>query len=669
MLHKIGRGIFFEAPLDAGPSDLERVFDANGKLAKFNPTGYSVRDSQVQLARATHTALTTKRHLLAEAPCGVGKSIGYAVPAILTRESRKRVVLDVITGLSKVVYDPVIIVTANIALQEQLINKDLPMLREALGVPFTYGLLKGRANYVCNAQLDYGAYRDTRDDAATQGLVDLVETWADHTQTGDKSEFDIEIPSHVWRRFSMSNEECAGSSCAYFEQCRAYGAQRRALGSDIVVTNYHTLFSDIALQQTVGVCILPPEAPLILDEAHEAAEIARDILGGSLTLGNVLAALSSAAKAGLCARSQYDSHAFDVFNLLTQHARSKSYAKRLKQPAMPGTLPLGELLAALAERALADLTAGGLTPHERTVLQSANRRAGNAARMLKIIHELPEMYAVALDLPRDDKGTEFVAVDVRVVEPGEILATSMFRRPAVVMTSATLTTQHSFSLVQTELGVPRDLTDYADLPSPFDFQKQAMLVVPDTLPVDPNSDEFREAMAEAVCETVRLARGRTLGLFTSYRNLRLAADALRRQKCPYRVLQQGDAPRTMLTQQFRDDESSVLLGTTSFWTGVDVAGASLSCLLIDKLPFPEVNNPVMDALSDKYDDWFQRFSLPRAIMMFRQGAGRLIRSATDKGVIVVLDQRIRTKNYGAGFIQSLPPMRVSKNLADIRTMI
>ena len=669
MLHKLGRGIFEEAPLESGPAELESVFAANGLLAQFNGAGYAVRDSQVQLARAVHRALTEKRHLFAEAPCGTGKSIGYAVPAILTKKQRMIPVVDATTGKTKLVAQPVVIVTANIALQEQLVTKDLPMLQKALNVPFTFGLLKGRQNYLCRAQVEYGNGKESRDDTETQSSMSLLEAWAEVTRTGDKSELDVEPPHHVWRRFSMSNEECSGSACAFYNDCFAYSAQKVAMTSDIIVTNYHTLFADISLKRSIGVGILPEECAVILDEAHEAAEIARGVLGGTLTLGGVLSALSAAAKARLCMSGQYDKIAFALFDSLTKHAESPQYAKRLKEPDFGDTRRMAEILGGLSERAEADLSGGGHTPFERTALLSANKRASNAARILRLVADMPEAYAISLDLPRERNKTQSAIINVQVVEPGEILARSLFQRSAVVLTSATLTTQHSFSLVQSELGVPRDKSDYVDLPSPFDFNTQAMLIVPEGLPPDPNSDDFKARMVEVFAETVRLSKGRTLGLFTSYRNLRLAGDHLRSRRCPYQVYQQGDAPRTLLTQQFKNDTSSVLLGTTSFWTGVDVPGEALSCVFIDKLPFPEMGNPVMDALADKYDDWFFRFALPRAIMTFRQGVGRLIRATGDKGVIVVLDQRLRTKNYGMSFIQSLPKMRLSNDLNDIPTMI
>jgi ATP-dependent DNA helicase DinG len=669
MLHKLGRGIFEEAPLESGPAELEAVFAANGLLAQHNGGSYSVRDSQVQLARAVHRALTEKRHLFAEAPCGTGKSIGYAVPAILTKKERMVPAIDAITGKTKLVPQPVVIVTANIALQEQLVTKDLPMLQKALNVPFTFGLLKGRQNYLCRAQLEYGNNSESRDDTQTQSSVSLLEAWSEITRTGDKSELDVEPPHNVWRRFSMSNEECSGSACAFYNDCFAYNAQRAAMASDIIVTNYHTLFADISLKRSVGVGILPEDCAVILDEAHEAAEIARGVLGGTLTLGGVLSALSAASKARLCAAGQYDKIAFSLFESLTRFAEGPNYEKRLKESDFGDTRRLADILGGLAERAENELSGGGLTTFERTALLSANKRASNAARILRLTADLPVAYAISLDLPRERNKTQSAIINVQVVEPGEILARSLFQRSAVVMTSATLTTQHSFTLVQGELGAPRDRSDYVDLPTPFDFLSQALLIVPEGLPDDPNSDDFKARMVEVLAETVRLARGRTLGLFTSYRNLRLAGDHLRSKRCPYQIYQQGDAPRTLLTQQFKNDTNSVLLGTTSFWTGVDVPGEALSCVFIDKLPFPEMSNPVMDALAEKYDDWFFRFSLPRAIMTFRQGAGRLIRATSDRGVIVVLDQRLRTKKYGSAFIQSLPKMRVSNQLNDITSMI
>jgi ATP-dependent DNA helicase DinG len=670
MLHKLARGIFDEAPLESGPDELEQVFAANGTLAQHS-ANYTVRGSQLQLARAVYRALSEGRHLMVEAPCGTGKSIGYAVPAILTRDKRKIVTVDPNTGTPRIQYAPVIIVTANIALQEQLVKKDLPFLQKALPTPFTFGLLKGRQNYLCRTMYEYGSVSNERDTVAERDAARKVAEWAETTTTGDKSELDFEPPPNVWRRFSMSNDECPGRLCALFDQCHGYTAQRAAQTADVIVTNYHTLFADIHLRSTVGAGILPEHSPVILDEAHEAADIARDVMGGTLSLGMMLAAFSACSKAGLCGRGAHDNAVYNFFgtlDTLIQSGGGDGRTMRLRQKNDTDAGGLANTLAVYADRALqaVEIQGNALTANERTVLLAANKRALNAARLLQILDELPDMYVVALEKSQGNSPT----VSVKVIEPGQVLQQTLYKRPSVICTSATLTAQSTFELVRSELGAPRDHTDYADLPSPFDFQQQSLLIVPAGIPDDPNSEEFRNAMAEALCETVKYARGRTLGLFTSYRNLRLAGDALRASGCPYRVLQQGDAPRTLLTTEFRNDVNSVLLGTTSFWTGVDVPGEALSCVFIDKLPFPEMSNPVIGALSERYpDEWFQRFSLPRAIMTLRQGVGRLIRDANDRGVVVILDQRLRTKNYGHGVVRSLPQMPTSSNLADVKRFL
>jgi ATP-dependent DNA helicase DinG len=667
MLHKLARGIFDEAPLESGPEELENVFSANGLLAQHSPN-YQVRESQLQLARAVYRALTEKRHLMVEAPCGTGKSIGYAVPAILTRESRKYTTTDPLTGATTTNYAPVVIVTANIALQEQLVKKDLPFLQKALPIPFTFGLLKGRQNYLCRTMYEYGTPLLERDAAIDKEQISKIIEWAEHTSTGDKSELDFE-PSHaLWRRFSMSNDECAGKLCVLYDQCHGFAAQRTANNADVIVTNYHTLFADIHLRNTVGVGVLPVHSPVILDEAHEAADIARDVMGGTVTLGMILAAFSACSKAGLCGRGTHDDTVYKFFGELDalvqeMNADTNGKQQRLRKSRCTNAAQIADALAFYADKAMQaiEIQSHALTATERTMMLSANKRALHAARLLQIVDELPETYVVALEKTQGNS----TSAAIRVVEPSQVLEQTLYKRPSVICTSATLTAQGTFELVRSELGAPRDLTDYADLPTPFNFNKQSLLVIPTNIPDNPNSDEFRNAMADAICETVKHAKGRTLGLFTSYRNLRIAGDALRANNCPYRIFQQGDAPRTLLTSAFRDDVSSVLLGTTSFWTGVDVPGEALSCVFIDKLPFPEFGNPVLDALSERYDDWFQRFSLPRTIMTLRQGVGRLIRDANDRGVVVILDQRLRTKNYGHSIIRSLPDMPVTSNLKDI----
>jgi len=627
---------------------LEQVFGDGGLLARRFP-GYEKREGQVALARVVDQAMRDERHALGEGPCGTGKGVAYGVPSVWHARHRGK---------------KVVIATANIALQEQLVRKDLPLLSEVLPWPFTFALLKGRNNFLCRDRMAESEARGelagfTGDDLDRQ--LAEVAAWAETTTTGDVSELPFVPPPQVWSRFSVGSDDCKGDGCRFRDACFAERAKAAAAEADIVVTNYHLLFAHLAVRRETGQdLVLPAFDYLVLDEAHEAADIARDFFGFAVSEFAAIRLARFAEKLGkkkLAERLRRE--ASDFFAAVADHARSPAYKCRLKRPGFASAAqilnPLDEL-AAIAGRIEEDES---LDREDRAEGRIARRQASTAAARLREATALADPGKVYfIDL--DQKGR--AKLGAKPVHVADLLREELFGGTAsVTMVSATMTTAGTFDFIRAEAGVPDDALEVvAD--SPFDFEHQALLVVPEGLP-DPREPGFVEAAAGAFKKVIDLCDGRTLGLFTSYRNLNAVHERVRRNG--HRVLRQGELPRTELTRVFKEDVGSVLLGTESFWTGIDVPGEALTGLVIDKLPFPNMDDPVVDAICAQDRNAFNTYLVPRAIIMLRQGVGRLIRSQSDVGVAVILDRRIADKPYGRRFIKSLPPMLTTRNLDNI----
>lgn len=626
---------------------IDTVFGPNGIFAR-RFQGYAPRRGQIELTRAVDRAIEENAHLMAEAPTGTGKSIAYLVPAIRHAVQHGKRVL---------------VVTGNIALQEQLVGKDLPLLAEVLPWEFSFALLKGRQNYLCPSRLHEQEAEPQLDIPGEPFDVDTYQailSWAETTETGDKSELPFEPPARLWKRFSITSEDCKGNECRFRDQCFAAKAKAHAEQAMVVVTNYHMLLLHLHLREITGRdLILPPFDIAICDEGHKMADIAREFFGFRVTAGSVRWAGRLLGRMGhirLATALETEVSAF--FDALDTYASSDAYDRRLR---VPGVVTHQALRAALVEtfRVYQEGMDDVLDSDARAELTRAMARAMALVLQLDSAMGLTEEGSVYF-LERLPKGG--LALASKVVDVSERLRKLFFdATPSVIVTSATLTTGGSFEHAKRELGL-RDARELV-VESPFDFERQALLIVPEGMP-SPQEPVFADAVADVVARIVDLAEGRTLGLFTSYRNMNAAYERL--SGCGYRVLRQGDAPRTQLIEAFRKDVRSVLLGTESFWAGVDVPGESLSCVIIDRLPFPPPDDPVLDAVSERDPDWFQDFSLPRAIIAFKQGFGRLIRSQLDRGVVVVLDERLVTKRYGKKFIRSLPYTLKSRRLAHVR---
>ncbi|RME42781.1 MAG: ATP-dependent DNA helicase [Deltaproteobacteria bacterium] len=621
--------------------DLSRVFGPEGMLSRTLP-GFEWRPQQLEIAQAVDAAFAAGSNLIVEGPCGSGKSFAYLVPAIFHAVEREK---------------RVVVATANIALQEQLVERDLPLLARAIDLPFRFALVKGRSNYAClqrfyengrEGLLDLG---EGEEGVEANAQIERIEAWIEETVTGDRSELPFNPDPGIWRRYAVTGEECPGRSCHLFGECFAVRALEAARCAHIVVCNVHLLLANV----NAGGNILPPFDILVCDEAHKLTDVARTFFGARITeraflrLDPVLRALQRNRL-----RETLRKAAERYFSALRDHYRKGGHRGRLTEPPPCSGIQLFRLVGDIEGLLKEEIAvAEGKTPPDPLFL-TLLKRSLQQARSLRLRLDLlstmaDEGYAYFIEMQG-----EHPALCARSVAPAEHLRRELFDRlESVVLTSATLATAGSFEFIERETGLEGAETLVVE--SPFDFGKQALLCIPQGIP-EPNDPNFVAAAVPLIRGVVERVQGRALVLFTSYRNMNEVARHL--ADLPFPVYKQGDLPRSQLLERFRAEVSSVLLGTESFWSGVDCPGETLSCLIIDRLPFPRPDDPVVDLICSRDTAWFTNFSLPRAVIAFKQGVGRLIRARGDRGVVVVLDRRLSTKGYGRAFLASLPPMSV-----------
>ncbi len=622
------------------------IFGPDGLLAR-RFKDYEPRPGQMKMAVAVARALSEKRHLAVEAPCGIGKSFAYLAPAIehAVAEGTK-----------------VVVCTANIALQEQLVRKDLPGLKELLPVPFTWALVKGLGNYLCLDRWNETLGEDSLfADEEELELKHRFDDWARTTTTGDHSDLPFSPPDAIWGRANGVTELCNGHHCPRYDACFAMDARRRAASATVVVTNYHLYFAHLALKiATERDVILPPHEALICDEAHEMADVARDFFGRRLGPGFAHLLARGAQRLGLkktADRVRAEARAF--FDQVRGHRASPAYRIRLREGGFADPAPL----AAALEDYQRDLKAAGQSAADEEAADKAAKYLGASAAALGNLHAF-----LALDDPNQvawieeetlRTGEASARLMSRRIDVSDVLREHLFGKvESVVMTSATLASSGgSFDFLKRETG--GEAAQELVVGSPFDFRTQARLVVP-KVAAEVNSPAFAAEISPQINRLIRALGGRTLALFTSYRNMNACADAAR--ETGVEILRQGSAPRSRLLEAFREDRGTALFATTSFWQGIDVPGEALSCLVIDKLPFTTPEDPLIDALTERDPETFQRYQLPRATLALRQGFGRLIRRRDDRGVCVLFDNRVFTRRYGREILAALPEVPVHRDL-------
>jgi ATP-dependent DNA helicase DinG len=596
--------------------------------------GYERRSEQRALAEAVERALETGEHLLAEAGTGTGKSLAYLLPAL---ESGQRVV----------------VATATKALQEQLLGKDVPVAAAALGRPVSVAVLKGRQNYLCRKSVQGlallgGALLGSAEDAAA---YERMMPWIETTETGDRAELDEEPSAGLWAELAVGSDRCAGRRCPFLSSCFAEEARDRAGEAELVIANHALYFADVALRGDDAPGVLPEHDAVIFDEAHRLEESAATWLGGRVTRGGIRRFLGDVERACREASRPAPAAALDRVERSTDRllrtVAPASGRRRLREPPLELALVLVDALASL-----------------HAALQGQGEELDAlAGRALRLAHDVEGCL--------DPSGEVVVWAEPDTLAWAPVDVSADLRRllwsdgPTAVLVSATLQTAGGFRFPRRRLGL--DEARELAVGSPYDYGEQALLYVPRTMP-DPRAPDALDRVAEEVLELCELSRGRALVLTSSYRALdAIAADV--RGRLPYEVLVQGDAPRERLLERFRDETDSVLIATSTFWQGVDVPGEALSLLVIDKLPFGAPGDPLVEARCERIEanggDWFREYSLPTAVLQLRQGFGRLIRGHGDRGVVAILDPRLRTRAYGRAFLEALPRCPVVEDRAAV----
>ncbi|NNF59852.1 MAG: ATP-dependent DNA helicase [Gammaproteobacteria bacterium] len=621
-------------------NDYARFFGSDSPLAEY-VSGFAPRPQQQAMADAVADAIDEGQTLVVEAGTGIGKTFAYLVPALL---SGKRVIIS--TG------------TRN--LQDQLYQRDLPTITRAIGRPVRVALLKGRANYLCRHRLDLA-----REEGGGSSWLRAVSEWAAYTTAGDRAEL-REIPEDaaVWAQVTSTADNCLGSECPAYDECHVVKARRTAQDAHIVIVNHHLLLADFALKEEGFGELLPGADACIIDEAHQVPEVAANFFGVTVS-GRQISNLVKDSIAELINAGQVEPEWRKPGDQLDQSMRelAASFARLSGRQNWTETGP-GTQSALTTLRKSLDNFDDTLAPLADTSagLENCRERARDLKERLAQFCDDSEESPDGLrwlDVHRRGFSLHLTPFDVaeRLGELVERHARSW------VFTSATLAVEDDFGHFLGRIGVSD--ADVLKLDSPFDYERNTLLFLPNDLPM-PNDPGYTEQLCNIAIKLLAAAGGGAFLLFTSYRALNEAAGLLRQADLPYPLLVQGEAPREALLDQFRDHGHAVLLGTSSFWEGVDVRGAALRLVIIDKLPFASPGDPLMqarlEAIRRAGGNPFAEYQLPQAVLSLKQGVGRLVRDHDDYGVAMLCDPRLRTRNYGRVFLRSLPPMPLTDAL-------
>jgi len=628
-------------------AEVERFFSEQSPLAT-EVASFRPRAQQREMALAVAEAIRDNAILVAEAGTGTGKTFAYLVPALLAGGK-------------------VVISTGTKNLQDQLFQKDLPMVRDALKAPVSVALLKGRSNYVCHYHLSLaqsnGLFK-TREDV--KHLAKIV-NYAKVTQSGDKSGLaDVPENALIWMHVTSTRDNCLGQECPQHNECFVLKARKEAMEADVVVVNHHLFFADVMLRDEGVAELLPACNTVIFDEAHQLPETASLFFGESLSTSQLfdlsqdsrIEALSNAKDFAALpvACDELDKASRDFRLVFKKEGRMAAEATENFKDFAPALKTLGEKLSKLSGmlEKQAERSEGLENCWQRALALAQqlkhwqNGDVPETVRWLEIFHHSLQLNTTPLSI-------------------AEIFKKQISGHPrAWIFTSATLAVKQNFSHYQNEMGLTEARTACWD--SPFNYPEQALLYVPEGLP-EPNTDGYTDAVVQAALPLIEASKGRAFLLFTSLRAMQRAYEILQaefdRKGLPYPLMIQGEGSRNELLSRFREHGNAVLLGSQSFWEGVDVRGEALSLVIIDKLPFAPPDDPVLAAriaeLNKQGRNAFMEFQLPRAIINLKQGAGRLIRDETDRGVLMICDPRLISKHYGKRIWQSLPPFKRTRD--------
>ena len=648
---------------------MEDIFGQNGLIARFHEA-YEHRDGQIKMAEAVMRAFDEKRHLVVEAGTGTGKTLAYLVPAIAAALGKK---------------GRVIISTGTKNLQEQLMEKDIPFLQRVMPKKFTAAYMKGRSNYACLNRI-YKA----EDQPFLEGLHEIdyfeeIRHWSRESRTGDRAELK-NLPENLsfWNRINARSEICIGQKCPDFEPCFITRMRARAEDADIVIVNHHLFFADLAVRGNQYGRVIPDYGAVIFDEAHLIEDIAADYFGlqvSSFQIEEIIRdtdalpiddAVVTSSLTKISAR--VIGHAEQFWHRFSQgrgaEGRYPLVADNFYQRNREGDRDATALGHAYHELdgSLARLqTELDVFSDKIPEVEAVVRRISQARDDLKfIVNQADRNFVYWLE--RRGRGTFLQASPVDV---SDLLNKKLFDKvETCVLTSATLSSNGSFNFIRDRLGLDRSKTDMLVAPSAFDYEKQAIIYLPKGMP-DPRSPEYAQLAAGEIIRLLQLTRGHAFVLCTSNASMN-SLFQLVSSRIGYPCFIQGSMSKTGLLDRFRSTKNAVLFATSSFWQGVDVRGEQLSCVIIDKLPFAVPSDPIVAARTKFIDEnggrSFSDYSVPQAVITLKQGIGRLIRSKTDRGVIAILDSRLRTKSYGRDFLNSLPKARVTSELSDVERM-
>ena len=633
-------------------SVLENFFSSNGQLAE-TIAGFSERPQQLEMALAIEAAIKDNKQLVAEAGTGTGKTFAYLVPALLSGGK-------------------VIISTGTKTLQDQLFNRDLPNVRDALKVPVTVAMLKGRSNYVCHYHLEAATLSGrfaSREDAKYEHLI---KNFVENSKTGDKAEL-VDVPENatIWLNVTSTRDNCLGQDCSFYKECFVMEARKKALAADVVVVNHHLFFADVMLRDEGVAELLPSANTVIFDEAHQLPEVAglffgedistsqlielcRDCTAAHLTLAKDCVALGeSIPKLEKACKDFRLVFQFEGSRMPVQKALA---LKEFESAFDEMQTMLNDLNKVLESQAARD-------PMLEKCWQRGEALSGQLGSWIK---------ATNTNLVRwVEVFTQSVQLHATPLSVADGFSKQLNAQPrAWIFTSATLAVKSDFSHYIAQMGLHDAETGFWE--SPFDYNNQALLYAPPNMP-DPNNSAYAAAVAAVSLPVIQASQGRAFVLCTSLKAMRevhaLLKYAFASAGMEYPLLMQGESTRTELLDRFRAHGNAVLVGSQSFWEGVDVRGEALSVVIIDKLPFAPPDDPVLSARIDKMNqegkNAFMEYQLPYSVITLKQGAGRLIRDETDRGVLVICDPRLITKPYGKRIWQSLPPFKRTKDMADV----
>jgi ATP-dependent DNA helicase DinG len=644
------------------------VFGPDGLIARAHPE-YEYRPGQMEMARAVMRAFEEKRHLIVEAGTGTGKTLAYLVPAVAAA----------LGGNGRV-----IVSTGTKNLQEQLMEKDIPFLQSVLPKPFAATYMKGRSNYLCLNRLARAQSAPVLEGLDEVDYFEEVSQWSRETEIGDRAELST-LPESLsfWRHIDARSESCLGQKCPDYDACFITRMRGRAQEADIVVVNHHLFFADLSLRNGNYGSVLPDYTAVILDEAHLIEEVASEYFGaqvsnyqiddlvrdlGMLTIED--ASVDQELTHSVARMSRFADNFFMGF----RDGRGEdgrypiipgTFARRTSSGEMEAT-PLGELYMAVQ----------GAIARTETTLDALKEKEPDVENLIRRLREIRfelEFIVTGTDkkfvywLERRNRG---VFLRASPIDVAGLLQDKLFEEvPTVVLTSATLSSGGNFAFIRDRLGL--DTADDLIASSSFDYESQAILYLPARMP-DPRDRNWGLAAADEVIRILNATEGRAFVLSTSLAGMQSLFENVWAE-IDYPCLVQGSASKSQLLKKFRETPNAVLFATSSFWQGVDVRGEQLSCVIIDKLPFAVPTDPIVAArqryIEDSGGSSFYEYSVPQAIIALKQGLGRLIRSTTDRGVLAILDPRLRTKGYGRTFLQSLPPCRVTSRIDDLASIL